>query len=65
MLRAEWFIAAAIDWLSSATSISRVWIVGLSTDDTNPTTKTSSPSVTIQKAKTASRPRTTTRAASP
>ncbi len=43
MLRAEWFIAAAIDWLSSATSISRVWIVGLSTDDTKPTTKTQQP----------------------
>ena len=40
MLSAEWLSAAAIDWLSSATSISRVWIVGLSTDETKPVAKT-------------------------
>ena len=36
MLRAEWFSAAAMDWLSSATSMRRVWIAGLSAAEISP-----------------------------
>ena len=54
MFSAEWFSAAAMDWLSSATSIMRVWIVGLSTEETNPVARTKKPSAKIHCAVSAS-----------
>ena len=65
MFSAEWLRAAAIDWLSSATSIRRVWIVGLSTDETKPVAKTKKPSAKIHCAVSASSTSTTASADEP
>ena len=46
MFSAEWLRAAAIDWLSRATSISRAWIVGDRAADEAPTRNTPAKSPT-------------------
>lgn len=48
VLRVEWFSAAASDWPSSATSISRVWIIGTITLGRKPSRNTATIAVGSQ-----------------
>ena len=65
MFSAEWFSAAAIDWLSPATPMRRDWIVGDSAEVTAPSAKTNTPRVTIQAAVSASSDCTTMNSTNP